>query len=423
MKKYFVQIVLCCSSAVAFSQNFMSDNHFMASNPGYDTVTGKRKMVFAVHGNILYGSDGVNTGFLNQVYRGGFLDSTYIAENADGLLNVNRAGAHYDAGVSFGISLKDTSESLIQFSLRRRFNLTARFSDDAFRLGFQGNTQFKGEEADFSRTGFRAMSWSQLQLGYYTRETDNTYINVAVSGIAGHSYNEAWLEYGKLFTDGSGTSLTGGAYGDFYTSDTSSTNALSVNGVGLSVDVSWLKKRTLKNGADYWRIECQDFGFINWNSKTLHRKIDTTVYYQGVDISELILNPQINTEMPKESDFIKTDSTSKYLSTYLPAVFRVSYTRVIGEKHAVKISGAAPLWSYALPYGSLTYRYTFIKAMAMVSGGIAYGGYARLQVPLKVYKVFRESFIIEAGSSNILSLVSPDQFTGNGVYFKISYTL
>ena len=423
MKKYFVQIVLCCSSAVAFSQNFMSDNHFMASNPGYDTVTGKRKMVFAVHGNILYGSDGVNTGFLNQVYRGGFLDSTYIAENADGLLNVNRAGAHYDAGVSFGISLKDTSESLIQLSLRRRFNLTARFSDDAFRLGFQGNTQFKGEEADFSRTGFRAMSWSQLQVGYYTRETDNTYINVAVSGIAGHSYNEAWLEYGKLFTDGSGTSLTGGAYGDFYTSDTSSRNALSVNGVGLSVDVSWLKKRTLKNGADYWRIECQDFGFINWNSKTLHRKIDTTVYYQGVDISELILNPQINTEMPKESDFIKTDSTSKYLSTYLPAVFRVSYTRVIGEKHAVKISGAAPLWSYALPYGSLTYRYTFIKAMAIVSGGIAYGGYAKLQVPLKVYKVFRESFIIEAGSSNILSLVSPDQFTGNGVYFKISYTL
>ena len=423
MKKYFVQIVLCCSSAVAFSQNFMSDNHFMAGDPGYDTVTGKRKMVFAVHGNILYGSDGVNTGFLNQVYRGGFLDSTYIAENADGLLNVNRAGAHYDAGVSFGISLKDTSESLIQFSLRRRFNLTARFSDDAFRLAFPGNTQFKGEEADFSRTGFRAMSWSQLQVGYYTRETDNTYINVAVSGIAGHSYNEAWLEYGKLFTDGSGTSLTGGAYGDFYTSDTSSRNALSVNGVGLSVDVSWLKKRTLKNGADYWRIECQDFGFINWNSKTLHRKIDTTVYYQGVDISELILNPQINTEMPKESDFIKTDSTSKYPSTYLPAVLRVSYTRVIGEKHAVKISGAAPLWSYALPYGSLTYRYTFIKAMAIVSGGIAYGGYAKLQVPLKVYKVFRESFIIEAGSANILSLVSPDQFTGNGVYFKISYTL
>lgn len=423
MKKYFVLILLCCSNAVAFSQNFMSDNHFMAGDPGYDTVSGKRKMVFAIHGNLLYGSDGVNTGFLNHIYRGGFLDSTYIAENANGLISVNRAGANYDAGLSFGISLKDTSQSLIQFSLRRRFNLTARFSDDAFRLGFQGNTQFKGEEADFSRTGFRAMSWSQLQVGYYTRETNNTLINVAVSGLAGHSYNEAWLEYGKLFTDGSGTSLTGGAYGDFYSSDTSSTKAFSLNGVGLSVDVSWMKKRTLKNGADYLRIECQDFGFINWNSKTLHRKIDTTVFYQGVDISELILNPQINTDIPKESDFIKTDSTSKYLSSYLPAVFRVSYTRIFREKHAIKISGAAPLWTYALPYGSVTYRYTFTKALAMISGGIAYGGYAKLQVPLKVYKVFRESFIVEAGSSNILSLVSPDQFTGNGVYFKISYTL
>jgi hypothetical protein len=184
-----------------------------------------------------------------------------------------------------------------------------------------------------------------------------------------------------------------------------------------------MKKRTLRNGADYLRIDCQDFGFINWNNKTLHRKIDTTVYYQGVDISELILNPQINADIPKESDFIKTDSTSKYLSSYLPAVFRVSYTRVFGEKHAIKLSGSAPLWSYALPYGSLTYRYTFFKAMAMVSGGIAYGGYAKLQVPLKLYKVFRQSFIVEAGTPNVLSLVSPDIFTGNGAYFKISYTL
>jgi hypothetical protein len=61
--------------------------------------------------------------------------------------------------------------------------------------------------------------------------------------------------------------------------------------------------------------------------------------------------------------------------------------------------------------------------MAMVSGGIAYGGYAKLQVPLKLYKVFRQSFIVEAGTPNVLSLVSPDIFTGNGAYFKISYTL
>lgn len=423
MKKYLIGIFLSCSSAVMFAQNFTSENHFMASKPGYDTITGKRKMVFAVHGNLLYGSDGVNTGFLNNLYRGGFLDSAYIEETASGLLGLNRAGAHYDAGVSFGISLKDSSESMIQFSLRRRFNLSARFSDDAFRLGFQGNTQFKGEEADFSRTGFRAVSWSQLQIGYYTRETKNTYIHVAVSGIAAHTYNEAWVEYCKLFTDGLGTSLDAGAYADFYSSDTTSGSTLRVNGVGLSVDVSWMKMRALKNGTDYFKIECQDFGFINWNSKTLHRKIDTTVYYQGIDISEMILNPQINTNLPSENDFIKNDSSSKFISTYLPAVFRASYTRVIGNKHAIKLSGSMPFWSYALPYGAITYRYTFIKAEAMVSGGIAYGGYAKLQVPLKLYKIFNEKVIVEAGTMNVLSLVSPDQFTGNGLYFKLSYTL
>lgn len=423
MKKSFVSILLSCICAVSISQNFTSENHFMAAKPGVDTITGKRKMVFAVHGNLNYGSDGMNTGFMNTVYRGGFLDSTYLQETANGLLGLNRAGVHYDAGLSFGISLKDTSESLIQFSLSRRFNLSARFSNDAFRLGFQGNTQFKGEEADFSRTGFRAISWTQLQAGYYTRETRNTYIHVAVSGIAAHTYNEAWVEYGKLYTDGAGTSLSGGAVADFYSSDTSSRNSWRVNGVGLSVDVSWMKMRTLSNGADYIKIECLDFGFINWNSKTLHRKIDTTVYYQGIDISELILNPQISADLPSENDFIKTDSTSRFVSSYLPAVFRASYTRVIGSKHAIKLSASVPFWSYALPYGVLTYRYTFIKAKALASGGIAYGGYAKLQVPLKLYKIFKENIILEAGTMNVLSLISPDQFTGNGLYFKLSYTL
>jgi hypothetical protein len=423
MKKSIVSIFLSCISAVSFSQNFMDENHIMAGTPGYDTADAKRNRVFAIHGNLLYGSDGLNNSFLNTIYRGGLLDSAYVEQNAAELLQKNRAGVHYDAGFSFGIGLKDTSQSMIMFSVRRRFNLTSVFSDDAFRLGFQGNTQFKGTEADFSRTGFRSLSWTQLQLGYYTRETSNTFIHIGVSGIAGHQYNEAWVEYGKLFTDSYGTYLSGGAVADFYSSDTASRGAMRVNGVGLSVDVSWMKMRQLKNGTEYIRLEFQDFGFVNWNNKTIHRSIDTTVYYQGVDISELILNPQVNTQLPSESDFIKSDSASKYVSTYLPALFRASYTRTIGLKHALKLSASVPFWSYALPYAALTYRYTSAKFKTIVSGGFAYGGYARLQVPLRILKAFGTHFIAEAGAMNVLSIASPDHFTGNGYYFKLSYSL
>jgi hypothetical protein len=423
MKKHVLLILLGCTPVLNFAQNFVGESHLMADKPGYDTITGKRKMVVALHGNLLYGSDGLNNSFVSNIYRGGYLDSAYVAETANGLLPYNRAGAHYDAGISFGISLKDTSESMVMFSIRRRYNLSAVFSDDAFRLGFQGNTQFKGEEADFSRSGFRSVSWTQLQLGYYTRETSNTYIHVGVSGIAGHQYNEAWIEYGKLFTDSYGTSLTGGAGADFYSSDTSAQNAWDVNGVGLSVDVSWMKMRALKNGTEYFRIECQDFGFINWNNKTIHRKVDTTLYYQGIDISELVVNPQINAALPEEDDFVKTDSAAAFVSTYLPAVLRVSYTRTIGIKHAVKLSGSMPFWSYALPYGSLTYRYASPKYGYMISGGVAYGGYAKLQVPLRVLKTFGPHIMAEAGAINVLSALSPDNFTGNGYYFKLSYTL
>jgi DNA polymerase-1 len=53
--------------------------------------------------------------------------------------------------------------------------------------------------------------------------------------------------------------------------------------------------------------------------------------------------------------------------------------------------------------------------------GIAYGGYARLQVPFKLQTWVIQNATVEVGTSNVLSFILPDKFYGSGVFVKLNY--
>jgi hypothetical protein len=421
MKNIFAGLFVIVLNSGLCGQDFQREGAILHRTVSTDDPWKPMKYV-SVEGGLNFGSDGVNNQFLTGLYTGGFMDSTYIENTASQLLPVNRFGMQSTIGITFGIETKDTSSNMLTFSLQKRTNITGKFSDDAFRLGFQGNTQFKGEEAEFSGTRFSALSWTQLKIGYVSKESENTHISVAFSGIIGNSYNEGIVHYGKLFTDSQGLFLDGSVAADYYSSDTANQSAFAVNGFGTSVDIGWNYVQKLKKGSAYYRVEFMDFGFINWNSKTIHQYTDTTFHYSGIDISQMFINQNYVVDLPEANNFIKQDTGETSRSTFLPAVIRASYQRNSADYRVfVKATAAIPVWSYALPYGSILAGYKFQKAKLQTTAGVAYGGYARLQVPCKLQTWVIKNATIEFGTPNVLSFIKPDTFSGSGAYVKLNY--
>lgn len=420
MKKFFLTGIAVLSLCGLSAQNFWQDYPFLHRTKS-DSVYRERSFI-SLSGAFNYGCDGINNEFLNKVYRGGFLDSSFIESSSGNLLPSNRFGVSTIAGITYGHFLNDTTEEMFTIGLQQRNSITGRFSDDAFHLAFQGNTRYKGEEADFSRTLFTSMNWTQLKFGYLT-PNPNGLVSFSFSLLVGHRYNQADIEYGKLYTDSQGLNLTGSVSGDYWSSDTSNTSAFALNGMGTSVDITWLYYKPAKNN-NMWiaKVDFIDFGFMNWNNKTIHRSIDTTFAWQGVDISQLFINPDFVSELPEESDFIKSDTTEFHRSIFLPAVIRGTFTRTFcASRVNTRLAVSLPFWSEALPYAALTGAYHFMKAKFSASGGIAYGGYARAQVPLKLEWYGLLHTAVSIGTTNALAFIDPASNAGSGAFVQLTY--
>lgn len=401
------------------AQNFWQDNPYL--NRKNDSAA-KSLSFISVSGFFNAGCDGVNNQFLTQTYRGGFLDSTFIEESSGALLPSNRIGVTTEAGITYGKTVNDSTGEMFTVSLLRRNNISGRFSDDAFHLAFQGNTRYKGEQADFGGTRITAMTWSQFKFGYITPHK-NGGVQFSFSLIAGHRYNEANIHYGKLFTDSQGLSVEGSVAADYWSSDTANRAPFAVNGWGTSVDVTWTRFWQVQGGnLALVKLDFIDFGFINWNDRTIHRYTDTTFAYNGVDISQLFIDPDYVVELPEEEEFIKTDTTEFHRSIFLPAVIRGSFARsFFANTLFAKATFAMPFWSEALPFGSLTATWKNNNIGLAFTGGIAYGGYSRLQVPVKAELFMIRNTTLEIGTTNALGFINTSEMSGYGAFMKLSY--
>lgn len=419
MKKVLTIFILVAGSCALSAQNFWQD--FPHLNSRREAGPWAKSFVVA-EGFANYGCDGVNNEFLNSLYKGGYLDSTFIENSTASLLPTNRFGVTTTTGITYGQNVNDSSREVFSISALRRNSITGRFSDDAFRLAFQGNTRFKGEEADFSRTRFTSMSWSELRFGYTTPHP-NSVIRFSFALLVGHNYNQADVEYGKLFTDSQGLNVIGSVSGDYWSSDTANTTAFAMNGMGTSVDINWMWYDSLRSHEfQIVRVDLIDFGFINWNNNTIHRYVDTSFSWNGVDVTPYFFDPNYVAELPEENDFIKSDTTEFHRSIFLPAVARASYSQTFFySKLIARVTLAMPLWSEALPFGSMTASWQPKKVKMAVTGGVAYGGYARTQVPLKLEYYGIPQFSIEAGTTNALAFIDPADFAGSGAFVKLTY--
>lgn len=378
----------------------------------------------AFSGEYSAGSDAITNSFLNSLYQGGYLDSATKAEQESHLLASNRLGLY--AGYSAAYSWRNKPDSLrweLSLALRDRQSLFGRFSDDAFLLVFEGNRHFLGQTADISGMKFTYLHWQQLQFEakYYSPDRRSEAV-IGFSLLNGQQMNQMNLNKGTLFTASDGTFIDASAESTYYSSDTAALKYMSRNGSGTCFNFRF--STTTGDSASKFRnqvlFSVQDLGYIRWNSRSLIYHTDTSLHYTGIDITEMILNDTTPAGIP-DSDSLIGKPVNGQVITFLPVGLRLRYALLTPWPWWGGVDFRVWSYSESIPQVTLFGGWHSPDFRWTITGGAAWGGYARLQIPLQVSWKPCKNFSLTAGAMNIAGYILPAKTRGQGAFANLSF--
>jgi hypothetical protein len=378
----------------------------------------------AFSGEYQAGSDGLTNSFVNYFYKGGFIDSTMKAEQQSKLLPSTRIGGYASYSMAYCWRADaDSGKWEFMVAYRDRQSIFGKFSSDAFRLAFEGNRPFKGSTATLDNTKLTYLHWQQLQFEAKFNSPDRkSDASFGFSILNGQQLQEVNIRKGSVFTASDGSAIDVTSSAAYLQSDTASSRLGSRNGSGSCFNFRF--NAYLGDSTDRYKSQfsfmVQDLGFIRWNENSLVYAVDTNAHYTGVDASNLIVNGGTVTGVP-DADSLIGEPEKGQIITFLPLGLRMRYTVFTPTSWWGGIDARA--WSYgdAMPHVSLFAGWHTKDFSFNVSGGAAWGGYARLQFPLQIGWEPCQYLTVIAGTTNLAGYIAPKKTHGQGLYLNLSF--
>ncbi len=374
-------------------------------------------------GEYTAGSDALTNSFVNSFYKGGYIDAETKAKQESKLLPSNRIGAYAGYAMSYCWRMDpDSGNWEFTVAYRDRQSLYGKFSADAFRLAFEGNRAFKGQTANLDDTKLVYMHWQQLQFeGKFYSPDNKSDAAFGFSVLNGQQLQEVIIHKASIFTASDGSFIDVNAKADWFQSDTASSRLGSQNGSGSCFNFRF--NAYLGDSASRYKSQfsfmVQDLGFIRWNDKSKIYSVDTNMHYTGVDASNVIINNGDVTGVPN-SDSLIGEPQNGQIITFLPLGIRMRYTVFTPGSWWGGIDARAWSDSEALPQITLFGGWHSKDLALNVSGGAAWGGYARLQFPLQVGWEPCKNLALLLGTTNLLGYIAPQKTHGQGLYMNLS---
>ncbi len=374
-------------------------------------------------GEYTAGSDALTNSFINSFYKGGYIDAETKAKQTSKLLPSNRVGAYAGYAMAYCWRMDpDSGNWEFTVAYRDRQSLYGKFSSDAFRLAFEGNRAFKGETANLDDTKLAYMHWQQLQFEAKFYSPDNkSDAAFGFSVLNGQQLQEVMIHKASVFTASDGSFIDVNAKADWFQSDTASSRLGSQNGFGSCFNFRF--NAYLGDSAARYKSQfsfmVQDLGFIRWNDKSRIYTVDTNMHYTGVDASNVLINNGDVTGVPN-SDSLIGEPQNGQIITFLPLGIRMRYTVFTPGAWWGGIDARAWSYSEALPQLTLFAGWHSKDLSLNVSGGAAWGGYARLQFPVQIGWEPCKNLALLFGTTNLLGYIAPKKTHGQGLYMNLS---
>ena len=372
---------------------------------------------FTIEATGAYDSNVLYNDLVMGMYRGGALSDELRRRTLDVLGSGNRAGYELDATATYawGDSLFGRSGLRPRFSLGYRNFLGMRFASDAFALSFFGNGAFEGRTAHMGPSAFEQIDYQTISFGVEDSRT-GSFLELGV--VNGRALNTGQIHTADLYTAMDGRYLELGLDGNYQRSDTGNTGFS--NGIGAVLSMQWRKPLQLFRSSEALSITLTDLGFIAWNQNSLSVTKDSTIRYEGFEVSGILdLDDLILNESTLQDSLGLGYSKGGFLRM-LPA--KVGAKLEFGKLHKLHSAFQRSAYSVTVnhrllpgyvPYAAVDRNFAFSDCF-LVQVGAAYGGFGEFRAQLGVEAFLGNHVGIRIGTPNLIGLAS-DQARGKAV--------
>lgn len=387
-------------------------------------ITTPKESFFGIQSAYNYGSNSITNQFLSSFYQGQYIDSSLKKSVFNKLASRNRVGGEYNFSVYGKISLGGIelwrNKYWFKMGARGMANLT--YSDNLFKLIFDGNSQFAGQNIDLGKSALNVIQYQYITGGIEKAmgNDHNTTVGAGVSLIKGSDHFQIAIDRANLFTQEDGEYLDLDIAYSLKQTDSLNKGFAAFNGFGAGLDLYY--RLQLQNQSQF-NMSVSDIGFISWNGKSLQSTSDTTYHFEGIEISnifELIDTSSTDQNLQDTiiNGFLPTTEQKGYMSM-LPTQIHLNYLHHIGSTKFYVTGGIKYIFNAAyfpkVYAGGAWYTPTFD-----IISSVSYGGQTNFSWDIRLRKTFLKTFEVYAGCNNFLGYMIPELTTSQGLFVSLN---
>ena len=322
---------------------------------------------------------GLTTSFASALLTQDFLEREAIQVQRDKLRTINSAGFDYRADVLGVAQLKDGWA--VTAGVTDVAHASTEFSDDAFRLLFEGNAAYRGLELDLSSSSFQYLRYQKFSVGLMRNNLKSS-MGFRLSLINGQQWINANAERAKLSTSDWGDTLGLDLIGQWQQSGLDEGYLGAQNGAGVGLDLFLSHDWVTEEGT--WRafIDVRDLGWIQWFPGSQEYQVDTVVTFYGVEVNDFEGNA-VGAGLGDSLDraFLGWRNTG-VINTWTPSWIQCSVKQERDKGFEFGLGATWRPFTVAKTYGWMLAGYQFNQKW-YAGSEIGYGGFGRMQVAIE----------------------------------------
>jgi hypothetical protein len=396
----------------------------------YTTYNTENDSVFTEIGTNFYsylGSNSINNKFASTLFKSGFIDDNL--KNSNHLKGNNILGTDLYSEVYIA-HMPDSMWGLSNFGYRiglahKQFR-SVNFSYDLYNLIFFGNKQFAGESVNFDNTKFRSIDYQKLELGIIKNYNDNqTKVNIyfGLNILKGQQLQTLNIYKGSFYTAEDGSYLDLDTKLSYYTSDQSHKQISDFNGIGFSCDAFFSVEDV--NSKLKFTFASQDLGFISWTKKSYFTGADTSLNFDGIEITNIINVAQENLHgMSKDSlmNIVYSNNDTIPFKLTIPEKLSIEVKKEWTGFVNSALIGMSYIFDTGQPIPQF-YALQTARILKWLNIGLIenYGGFSGFNAGLYFKIQTNKQFNITMSSGDLTGFIMPKESYARSIMIRLSY--
>lgn len=371
-----------------------------------------------------YSSNRFDNEFMDKFIFGGDIDQLLKDRQSSRLKGLNSIGSEAEQRI-------DSYTPTIHPLKKERYGLLLSFSDNhffsgnvsqgLFNLTMYGNANYVGDTMDLSFVHAQYQHYQKFSIGFYDKRSLSSVQLSYVAGSRGFDFRSADSRFVTQSTQDTVELRLRGE--GFSTASFSPYWAFQGSGFAVDINYNFIFYAKTSGNRQIVSLKINNLGAIFWNKNSQNYFVDSTTYYTGFNVNELLGKDSL-TNQYNFKDTLGIVKTAGRYGEALPLELTLDKLadRGIDQKWQWIGGFKAILTQDFYPY-FYAGAYYQPSANFSVSTHVSYGGFARLRLGLNLNYWLDNRMNIALGTMDVIGNISKKYGFGRGLNFSATFKL